>query len=188
MKYYKLTNNKHRSHNTQWGKGITHKAKGKGRALCSEDVIHVYDHPLKAVMFNPIHANFDNPVLWECRVKRVVANDGFKVGVKQCTTVKQIPTPQITMNQRVRFAIYCALEVYSDDTFRKWAIDWLNGNDRTAEGAGAAAGSAARAAADAAAEGARAAGAAETAWAAAWAGKRINFVALAEKAIIEEER
>jgi len=132
MKYYKLTDTENRTMDTQWGEGVTHKAIGKGNEMCSSDVIHVYDHPLKAVMLNPIHANFDEYHLWEVRVKKVVANDGLKVGVKECTTVKQIEAPVITTNQRVRFAIFCALEGYCEENFRKWADNWLSGKDRTA--------------------------------------------------------
>lgn len=144
MKYYKLTDEKNQTRDgTQWGEGITHKAAGKGKELCTEDVIHVYDHPLKAVMFNPLHANFTNPHLWEVKVRKIVANDSLKVGVKSCTTMREIPLPEITIEQRGKFAIYCALEVSSDKKFIKWAKGWLNGTDRTA---GAAAGAAARAA------------------------------------------
>jgi len=136
MKYYKLTDENYQTeNNTQWGENVTHKAKGKGNNLCSEDVIHVYDHPLKAAMFNPCHANFSDPILWECRVKKVVANDKLAVGVKQCTTIRQIPLPEITTNQRVRFAILCALEVYHDEGFTTWANNWLSGKDRTSEAA-----------------------------------------------------
>ncbi len=150
MKYYKLTGQNHKTLNgTLWGEGITHEATGKGKQLCSTDVIHVYGHPLKAAMFNPIHGNFTNPRLWECRVKQIVANDELKVGVKVCTTIKKIPLPEITTNQRVRFAILVALKVYSAPFFVTWAQGWLSGKDRT----------------EAATRAARV-----TAWAAAWAG------------------
>jgi len=136
MKYYKLTDDKGRTRNgTQWGEGVTHKACGKGNQLCTEDVIHVYDHPLKAAMFNPVHASFKKPLLWECRVRGVVANDGLKVGVKECTTLRQIPLPKIPVAARVRVAILCALKVYQEPAFVKWAKDWLANKDRTEEAA-----------------------------------------------------
>lgn len=185
MKYYKLTDEKDcTSNNTQWGEGITHKAKGCGSQLCSPDVIHVYDHPLKAVMFNPIHANFKDYHLWEVRVKKVVANDTLKVGVKQCTTIRQRNAPIITTEQRVKFAILCALEVYKEKSFVKWANDWLSGKDRT-ESAGSAAESAAGSAAGSVAWSA----AWSVAWSVAWsaaesAAKPLDFVALIKKALV----
>ena len=206
MKYYKLTNeNCQTEGSTTWGEGITHKATGKGKALCSNDVIHVYDHPLKAAIFNCIHARFTNPVLWECKIKKVVANDQLKIGVKQCTTIKQIPLPKITTVQRVHFAILCALQVYKEESFVKWANSWLSGEDRTGTAArGAWASACAARAAEAAAiaaEGAArsaetavkdAAIAAETAagtaaWAAAIAAEaQIDLVSLIKQAIRKE--
>ena len=181
MKYYKLTDASYRTRDTQWGEGITHEALGDGNELCTSDVIHVYDHPLKAVLFNPIHANIEKPVLWEVKVRKVVASDGLKVGVKECTTVKQIPLPTITTEQRVRFAIYCALEVYNKPGFVRWAKGWLSGEDTSAD--------AAEAAWTAAGAAAGAAGAAEAAWAAARAAraseasKDINFAKIIKKAM-----
>ena len=162
MKYYKLTDGNCQTLGaTSWGEGITHKATGKGKNLCSSDVIHVYDHPLKAAMFNCIHVNFSSPVLWECRVKKVVANDRLKAGVKQCTTIKRIPLPQITTNQRVHFAILLALQVYKEETFTKWAKKWLSGKGRARGEA-----EASRARAETATW-----EASEAAWAATWAAK-----------------
>ncbi len=173
MKYYKLTNQEGKTYSgTVWGEGITHQPTGKGKELCTADVIHVYDHPLKAAMFNPMHAKFTNPRLWECQVRRVVADDGLKVGVKHCTTLKEIPLPEITTKQRVYFALLVALEVYTEPLFIAWAQDWLSGKDRTvkaARTAGAAAKAAAAAAAAWAAAGAAAWAAAAAAWAAAGA-------------------
>jgi len=147
MKYYKLTDENSRTKNdTLWGEGLTHKVGSNGCKLCTADVIHVYDHPLKAVIFNPIHANFSNPILWECKVKRILANDGTKVGVKECTTVSKVELPVITTNQLIRFAIYCALEVYQSDDFKQWSDNWLSGKDRSAEAAARAAEAAAWAA------------------------------------------
>jgi hypothetical protein len=163
MKYYKLTDQDYKTYGgTQWGESITHKATGTGKALCSGNVIHVYDHPLKATMFNIIHAAFTNPLLWKCKVKRVVANDNLKVGVKECTTLRIISLPVITTNQRVRFAILCALTLPGlPAAWASWANDWLSGKNRTAEAAGVAAGAAEAAGVACAAR------AAEAAWTAA---------------------
>ena len=138
MKYYKLTDENNRTKDTQWGEGVTHEARSTGNKLCSSDVIHVYDHPLKAAIFNSLHADFLEPILWQCKVRKIVANDGLKVGVKRCTTIQQIPVTEISSNQRVRFGILCALAVYKEKTFIQWAKDWLSKKDRTAEAAWAA--------------------------------------------------
>jgi len=40
----------------------------RGDDLCSSSWFHCYDHPLLAVLLNPIHANFKNPLLFEVEV------------------------------------------------------------------------------------------------------------------------
>jgi len=200
MKYYKLTDSNYRTYNgTTWGEGITHRATGEGNKLCTGDAIHVYDHPLKAAFFNPIHADFKDPILWECRVRRIVANDGLKVGVKTCTTLRRVELPKITNNQRVRVAILCALEVYHEKGFVNWAKKWLSGENRAAGAVEAAEAAEATAAAWAARAAARAIWAAraaawaaaetvaETAAARAARGGEINVVAIIKRALKEEK-
>lgn len=208
-KLYKLTNaNGQTRNNTQWGKGMTHSGTGEGE-LCSEGWIHAYTHPLLAVLFNPIHAKFETPRLWEARGFGKKKSDGLKVGFQSLTTVKEIPLPKITTTQKVAFAILVAKKVYKDAKWNEWADKWLSGENRTADDAANAAyaayaadaaASAARAAdaayyaayyatyaaAYAAANAARAANAAARAAAhAAEADVKINFVRIAQKAVKE---
>lgn len=44
----------------------------------------------------------------------------------------------VSMDQKVRFAIYCALTVNQNDFFHLWAKNWLNGSDRSESSARAA--------------------------------------------------
>ena len=153
MKLYKLTDqNGNTRAETNWGENVTHKATGKGTRLCSDGVIHAYDSPLKAALFNPIHGNFKDSLLWESEGD-IVVNDHLKVGVKSLTTLRQIPLPEISTEKRVEFAIRCTLKVYPDARWVKWACSWLDGSDRSEAAAWAAAraAEAARAAAWAAA-------------------------------------
>lgn len=149
---YKLTDRDGKTragtHNeTQWGENVTHTASGRGRELCTSDVIHAYEHPLVAAVMNPAHANLSDPVLWEA-TGEVVARDGaLKCGVKTLTTLRRIPLPVLTTEQRVRIAIRCALDVYTAPAFVIWARGWLDGADRSRDAARAAAADAARAAA-----------------------------------------
>ncbi len=182
---YKLTNQDHQTRGrTQWGENVTHRAAGeKGQDLCSSGFIHAYEHPDLAILFNPLHANVNNPVVWEARGK-VYKSDGLKIGCRQLTTLKIIPLPKWEATQRAAFAILCAQEVYDDAGFRKWAVNWLSGDDRSA-GAAAGAAEAAEAAAGAAWAAGAAGAAAWAAEAAAWAAgaaEAIDFIALLEKA------
>ncbi len=191
MKENKLTDkNGQTQGSTQWGEGVTHTAPGTGN-LCSSGWIHTYSHPLLAVLLNPAHADFSNPKLWECEVSGSTRDDcGLKQGWESVTTVREIPVPVVTVEQRVRFAILCAKEVCQETGFVLWADRWLTGEDRSARAASAAWSAAEAAWAKAAsAAWAKAASAAWSAWAAARAAataaraKSINFIALAEEAV-----
>ena len=129
----KLTDENGRTcNNTQWGEGITHTSSGEGN-LCSSGWIHFYDDPLLAVLLNPIHGNFENPILWEIEVSGAIKEDhGLKFGANSVTTIKTIKLPIITTEQKVRFAILCSLEVYKEKSFVLWAKNWLSGIDRSA--------------------------------------------------------
>ena len=202
---YKLTTSDYKTRKghpeeTQWGEGVTHTVSGEGE-LCGRGWLHAYTNPLLAVLLNPIHAAIENPVLWECSGEIGKNDRGLKVGCKQLITKNILPIPQISTEQKVRFAILCAMEVCAEPNFRVWANNWLDGKDRS-EAAARAAEAAAEAVAWAAAEAAEAAAwaaaeaaarAAETvavaalvaALAAAEAAADIDLIAIAEKAIAQ---
>ena len=198
---YKLTDSCGKTRNdTQWGHGVSHSGTGEGE-LCGPGWIHAYEHPLIAVLVNPIHANFPNPRLWEAEGEIGLRDGQLKCGCKTLTTVREIPLPAVTTEMRVRFGILCAKEVCAYPAWSTWADRWLSGEDRTQAAAERARASAAEAraraserayeraseraeaeAAEAAAEGARAAvrawaradawDARSAAWSAAWAAAR----------------
>lgn len=197
---YKLTDKDRKTYgNTLWNIDVPITAQSGVPVMCSSTVIHAYESPLIAAMLGVIHTNFgDKYLLWEAEGE-VVIYDGLKVGCKSLTIKKQIEKPIITPNQYVAFAILSSLEVYSKENYVKWANNWLNSVDRTADTANvvsAAANviSAAAYAADAAAYAAKAANAAYVANVAVNAAnavniaayannKKINFIELAEKAM-----
>jgi len=194
MKCYKLTDENDQTYGgCQWGKDVTHTADGNGN-LCTKHWIHAYSNRYLAVVLNPIHGGFSPMHLWECEAELGKDDHGLKFGTTKLTTIKRVSIPRMSKAVKVRFAIYCALEVYKDKGFKKWADDWLSGKDRL-EAAAAAAAEAAGAA-----EAAWAAGAAEAAGAAAWATETaveaaaeaaaeaadIDLVTLIKKAIKDE--
>lgn len=133
---YKLTNQFGKSHSeTQWGENVTHTTNGGGE-LCGAGWLHYYEHPLLAVLLNPVHADFWPARLWECRPEGSIKHDrGLKSGCTQLTTLREIPLPEVTPEQRVRFAIFCALAVNRSPAFVAWAEKWVSGADRTGESA-----------------------------------------------------
>lgn len=134
---------------TYWLDRVEKIATGAGRGLCSSGIIHYYDHPLLAVLFNPIHANISAARLIEIEIDAEIAHDGLKGGCKKAKYVKEIELPMCTIEQRTTFAIKISLKYYKDENYRKWAENWLNGKDK-AESAAWSAAYAARSAAPAA--------------------------------------
>src|SRR5271157_3531257 len=149
---YKLTNRDMTTHGGfRWELGKQATAPGEGE-LCGPGWLHCYSDPLLAVLLNPIHANIENPRLFRAEAGGKSKHDqGLKSGYTKMTLIEEIPVPDVTTEQRVRFGILCSTKVYNDPTYTSWAGGWLSGKDRSA----------------AAAEAAWAAS--EAAWASSWA-------------------
>lgn len=184
---------------TQWGPCLQHRATGdRKQGLCSDGWIHAYESPLLAVFMNPIHACFDNPILWEARGIIEKRDGQLACGCRVLTTVRELPLPVITEEQLIKFAIYCALEVYEEEHFVTWAINWLSGDNRSKDAASMAS-ARARSRSGAARSGAPAWAARAALWvvpmvedaarATAWAAdeankvKEIDFISLAQRAV-----
>ena len=136
MKYYKLLTQEMTSHNnTEWKLNETITIEKEGVEMCTDSVLHCYNHPLLAVVFNPVHANIKNPRLFEISVDKIVNTDGLKFASKSQTLVKEIDLPEISLEQRIEFAIRVAKTVYKDESWNLWADRWLNGEDRSKESA-----------------------------------------------------
>ena len=149
MKCYKITDKNDRTYGgCQWGENVTHIADGQGN-LCSEHWIHFYTDTSLAVVINPINGYYDPETmhLWECEAEIGKDDNGLKFGTTKLTTLKRIAIPSISKAAKIRFAIYCALEVYKDKDFAQWADDWLSGENRSEVAARAAARAAAKEAA-----------------------------------------
>jgi len=156
---YKLTNRDLTTHNGfQWIPGEKKIASGKG-PLCSAGWLHFYRGPLTADFMNPIHADIQNPLLWEVEIGGKILEDyDLKGGATEMTLVRRIEHMPLTMEQRVTVAILRAMHVCEVPAWCEWATKWLNGEDRTQTAAARAAWTA-----EAAAE-----AAAGAAWAAVW--------------------
>src|SRR3990167_5691171 len=145
--YYKLTNAQDETQGpTKWGPGVTHTATGDiSHGLCSNAYIHAYEHPLLAVLHDPIGANFGSTAhLWVAESDDEPLREGqMKLGVRSLTALRRIELPKVTDGQRVRYAILCAKAVYSDPVWVAWAEGWLSGADRSSDSAAYAAGHAA---------------------------------------------
>ena len=129
---YKLTDSKMKTHRGfQWELGKWYETTGEGK-LCSPSWLHFYSDPLVGMFMNPDHANIKNPRLFCAEVEgKFLNNHGLKCGYSRARLIEELPVPQISFVQRVRFAILCAKKVYKGKEWNKWANNWLSGKDRT---------------------------------------------------------
>ena len=96
----------------QWELGKWYETTGRW-GLYSPGWLHFYNDPLVGMFLNPIHANIKNPRLFRAEVKVEVLNDyELKYGYSRARLIEELPVPQISPVQRVRFAILCVKEVY----------------------------------------------------------------------------
>ena len=136
MKYYKLLTQEMTSHNnTKWELNVPVTIEKEGNKMCTDQVLHCYNHPLLAVILNPIHANIKNPLLFEISVDNIVASDGLKFASKSQTLIKEIPLPEISLEQKIEFGIRVAKTIYTEKKWNEWADKWLDGSDRSKESA-----------------------------------------------------
>jgi hypothetical protein len=187
MLAYKLTdaNNRTRAgynNSLLWGENVTHTVEGDNPELCSDSWIHFYTHPFLASLMNCKHANFKNPVLWECIASGKIIHDPLKSGCKQLTTVKIIPMPEYGTISKIAFALLITKQIYKYPKWNRWADNWLSDTDRSKDAtATAAAAYAADYAAYAATAAAAAAAADYAAYAAAAAAAAADYAAAASK-------
>jgi hypothetical protein len=122
----------------QWVVGEKKTASGKGD-LCGPGWLHGYEHAELAHFLNPIHANFKDPILYRVKVGVECKWDGqLKAGWMEMTLLELVHLPIPTTEQRVRFALACALQIYRGTAYRWWAYAWLDGVDQSAAAAVAA--------------------------------------------------
>lgn len=130
---YKLTDKDDQTYgHCQWGEGVEYTTLGVG-PLCSSGWLHVYDHPLIAVLLNYMHGAFnpDDMHLWECECNGEQKTDrGLKSGFTRVKTIKRIPVPQITDEQRILIGIFCAKKVEKSSLWNEWADNWVNKKER----------------------------------------------------------
>ena len=134
----KLTNTDLTTHGGMlWGEGVTHEAAGdSGQGLCSDGWIHYYEDPLLASFMRTEYGYDGDVFAWECIPEGEVKRDGqLKSGCRRLTTIRKIPLPVITTEQRVEIAIRCALVVYHEPSFIRWAENWISGADRSEKSA-----------------------------------------------------
>ena len=173
---YKLTDTdgytrRGESGETMWDEYAQVRITDGQNGLCGPGWTHVYTHPLLAELFDPIHGQYGkNAKLISVNVSGESKTDrGLKEGWTRVSFKQNEKRISVNLTQRTAFGILCAIKVYKDPSFQKWAWNWLSGKDRSACYAAYAANAADNAAANAAA--------------AARAAASINLIKIAQQAM-----
>ena len=130
--HYKLTDqNMQTRDGYQWVLGEWRETDGTG-GLCGPGWLHCYESALLAILRNPADANIDNPRLFECECEGAEKISALKRGYTRMRLIRELPCPRITMRQRVKFAILCAVEAGVQDVdWLAWATHYWSGDDES---------------------------------------------------------
>jgi hypothetical protein len=120
MLLYKFVSDEFKTKNaTRWAVGVKNEAQGLGNALCTDGVLHGYEHPLLAVFLKSQHVEDEFKILIEVDSSEIVARDGLKVGSKRQQMIRQIDAPDITVKQRIEIAKRISGEATSEAYSKK---------------------------------------------------------------------
>ena len=99
--------------------------------LCRKGLFHYVSDPLLAVFLKGYHNCNDYSSLYKVVDEGKSVEGIDKCGATKLTLVKELEIPEVTLNQKIAFAILCALEVYKEIRFVTWAKNWLSGQARS---------------------------------------------------------
>ena len=126
--FYLITDSNNKTwRDVTWEENITHEQNDNPNYLFS-----VYDDPILAHMMNSAYEGFKNPNIWLAEGK-VTNSFEFRYECSKLTAKKQIQVNIPTDDQRIAFAILCSIQIVSNPIYKKWAKNYLSGNDRTKE-------------------------------------------------------
>lgn len=144
MKLYKLTEKRtikntngqgektfyYTRNDMEWGENVTNKIDNVNpkAPLCTSNWIHAYLSPELAALLMHTHVHFPTPVLWEAESScNHIYERGDKVGVKELTTIRQIPIPKVTLQQKLAFLEkmknYYFQNKKIEELWNKWVIE-----------------------------------------------------------------
>lgn len=132
---YKITRSDLTTHNGyQWVIGETREFPGTGD-LCGPGYAYAYESAQLALLLKFIHVDYDPYCLLRGRGVIVKRDGQLKAGCSRLTLLERITVPDITLEQRVTFAVLSARAVHTGNRWASWAERWLDGTDRSAESA-----------------------------------------------------
>lgn len=119
--------------NILWGGNITHEESNSNYHFAA------YNSPLVASFMYPTYDGIAYnpavpPKIWEA-IGEGESHDqgGFRNKYAKLTTTVEVAFQNPTIDQRMNFALLCAMSLILNPIFRTWAINYLRGTDQTKE-------------------------------------------------------
>jgi hypothetical protein len=114
--------------NIQWDENVSHQEENPNFYF------PVYDDIYVASYMYPSYDSIENPCFWEAVGENPIqSQSGFLKKYAKLTTIKKLDVVLPTTEQRISFAILCAMNLVLNPIFRNWAIQYLQGKDQTKE-------------------------------------------------------
>lgn len=137
---YKLTTQQHTTfrdyHFPVDGSWVYAKDMDSAPEPCTGTVLHHYANPLLAILFNNIHSDIKNPLLFEIEIDHEIDTDGAKGWCRSQRVLRQLEPPVLTVEERIAIAIYSVEAAgYDNSDWIYWATEWLSSVDRSAASA-----------------------------------------------------
>ena len=124
MNYYTLTE----SDNTRpqgWqtltiDSGQSYSATGEAADIFGDAYFIYYNDPQIALMMNPLHFNFSNPLVWNCSVSGEIKTGIVNLysGAKEITYIDTTGITELSESQKVAFGITCYQQLANN-------VDWI---------------------------------------------------------------
>lgn len=135
--FYLITDENNKTwRDIQWGENVTHEEENPNYHFV------VYNSPQVARYMYPCYEGIKNPKIWIASGENPNAIrgfpqklDGFRSNFSKLTTISEFSVELPTNEQRINFAILCAMNVAQYNPFTDWALKYLRGEDQTKESA-----------------------------------------------------
>jgi len=81
-----------------------------------------------ATLFHHFYDAWENPILWEAEGFHYAGpDDGIMCAFKQIKLIREVPFIPYSVEDHIRFGIYCSLAIIETPSYVKWAKAWVRG-------------------------------------------------------------
>lgn len=128
--FYLVTNeNNENWQNVSWGENVTHEENNPNYYFVT------YDDPHVAAYMYPLSEITNQPKFWTVEQQSEKIECGYQFLFEKITTLKEFTVSLPTPDQKITFGMLCSMMLVKNKEYREWAINYLNGSDKSKESA-----------------------------------------------------